>query len=890
MKPDSGGSERPLLRPGVRQEVDEELSFHVEMRARELIAGGMDAEAARAEAVRRFGDIDRVNATCRRIGRRRDRDMRRTAYFSELRHDVSYALRQLRASRGFTLVAVLTLAVGIGATSTIFGAVHAVLLRPFPFGDPDRVMLVSETWQGEPSAISAGNFVDYREQATAFEHLAARRYSSFNLAEGDEPERVVGARVSHGFFDVFGAEPMLGRVFLPEEDQPGNERVVVLSHRLWQRRFGSDPGRVGRQILMNGVSHTVLGVMPQALDFMNDTEDLWVPIAFTRLELEARDEHGLEGYGLLAPGVTPERAQAELERITARLVERFPLDNGGRSARVTSFVDLLVQSSRERLLILQGAVGLVLLIACANVAGLLLARGAARRQELAMRSALGAGRGRIVRQLLTESAVLALAGGAAGLVLAYWGVQALVAGSPPGVPRLEQARIDPVVLAFTLLAALASSVLFGLAPALRAARPDLYETLKEGGRTGGSAVRDRVRSVLVAAEVALALTLLAGAGLLIRSAIHLQRVDKGFDPAGVLTARLTLPAARYGDPALAASAFDRVLEELRRAPGVESAAIGSTAPLGPCCSSNGLIPEGRPLSTESVVNSLSRFITPAYFETLRIPLVSGRLFTERDTRLAPLVMIVNEELARRAWPGEDPVGKRVVCCEGSPDDPMWKTVVGVVYDTRAQGPGVEVQPEFYLPIAQVPPEAWDWTERSMTIVARTPGDPAALSSAFRAAVGAVDPSLPLYRIEPLEESLRASVAQSRFNTLLLTTLGLAGLLLAAVGIYGVIAYFVGQRAHEFGIRMALGATARDVVLLATRHGLFPLLAGLAAGLAGAFAAARVLRNSLRGTTSADPVASLAAVLVMVAAALLAMYLPARRAARRVDAASVLRAS
>ncbi|HEX7091045.1 MAG TPA: ABC transporter permease [Longimicrobiales bacterium] len=837
-----------------------------------------------------FRDIERVKAECRRIGHQRERDMRRAEVLSELRQDVLYALRQLRAAPAFALVAVLTLALGIGATSTIFSAVRAVLLRPFPFGDPERVMLLSEVWQGRSSNISAGNFVDYREQARVFEHLAAVQYASFNLTEDDLPERVVGARVSHGFFDVFGARPMLGRVFLPEEDVPGKERVVVLSHRLWQRRFGSDAGIVGRQILMNGVGYTVVGIMPAAFDYMSDTEDLWVPLALTPQQLAARDEHGLEAYGLLAPGVTPERARAEVELIAARLVERFPQENGGRTARVEPFVELLVQNYRQRLLILQGAVGLVLLIACANVAGLLLARGTARRPELAVRSALGARRGRIVRQLLTESAVLGLAGGAAGLLFAYWGVRALVAGSPPGVPRLEQASIDPAVLGFTLAAALASSLVFGLVPALRAARPDLHEALKEGGRSGAGAVRDRVRSVLVAAEIALALTLLAGAGLLIRTSLHLQRVDPGFEPAGVLTARLTLPAARYGAPAVAARAFDRVLDELRRAPGVESAAVGSTAPLGPCCSSNGLVPEGRPLSIESVINAYSRFVTPDYFETLGIPLLRGRLFTDRDTRQAPLVMIVNEELARQAWPGEDPIGKRIVCCEGTPEDPVWKTVVGVVANTRARGPGEDVRPEFYLPLAQVPPDAWEWTDRSMTIVARKSGDPAALAPAFRAAVRAVDPSLPLYRIEPLAQSLRASVAQTRFNTLLLTALGLAGLLLAAVGIYGVIAYFVGQRAREFGVRMALGATARDIVLHAARHGLVPVTAGVALGLAGALAAARALRSSVRGITTTDPVTFAAVVAVMIAAALVAIVLPARRAARRVDTAAVLRES
>ncbi len=888
-RPPISGRLRAIWKTSVADEVDDELAFHIEMRTRALIAQGVPPDAARAEAIARFGDIAHVNRTCREIGTRRERNMSNAELLAELRQDVGYALRQIRKRPGFTAIVALTLALGIGATTAIFGVVHAVILRPFPYIDPERVMLVSDTFRDEPSEMSGGNFNDYRRRSTAFAAMTAIDYSSFNLSLGDRPERVIGARVSHGFFDVFNARPMRGRVFLPEEDAPGREHVVVLSHQLWRDRFGSDPAIVGTSIHMNGIAYTVVGIMPADFDMMADSEVLWVPAAFTPERLAEHDEHFLIVYGLLAPGVTQAQAQEQLSRIARELAVEFPISNSQTGVVLQPLVDTIVGDYRARLYILLGAVTFVLLIACSNVANLLLARGAGRSKEIAIRTALGAGRARIVRQLLTESVLLAVIGGALGLLLAHLAMELLVAGAPTGIPRLEQARLAPPVIGFAMLIALASALIFGLAPALRTAQPDLQSTLKEGGRTDSGAPRDLVRSGLVVAEVALALMLLVGAGLLIRSAIHLGGVQLGFEPAGVLTARLALPAARYETPESAEGAYRRIVEELSRAPLVEAAAAASQAPLGPGGNSNGLIPEGRPVAIESVISSRLRIITPDYFEALRIPLRTGRGFSDRDIRNAPWVMIINETLADLAFPGENPIGKRIACCEGSPDAPSWKTIVGVVGDTRWQGPGVESTPEFYLPMAQIPPDGWEWTERVMTIIARTNGDPTTLVSAVRGAVATVDSGLPVYDIATMSERLGRSLAQSRFNTFLLTALGAIGLVLAVIGLYGVLAYLVAQRSHEIGIRMALGATARDVLVLIARQGMTLVLAGIAVGSLAAVLTTGLLRGLLFGVTTTDPLTFIGVAVVLVVAGVMASIIPARRATR-VDPTRALNAS
>ena len=806
-----------------------------------------------------------------------------------LLQDLRYAVRMLARGPGFAAVAIGTLALGIGATTAIFSVVRAVLLSPLPFAETERVTNVLETWKGRRGNVAGGMFADLRRGNRSFDRLGAVRYSNLNLAQGEEAERVLGARVTEDFFGVFGVPPLLGRVFRPEEDRPAAERVAVLSHRLWARKFGRSASVLGQTIRLDGALHTIVGVMPPAFDYTRDNEEIWVPAALSPETLASHDDHNLVVFGRLKPGVRVSQAQADASGIMAAIRREFPLEGSERDFRVQPVKDVLIEGYGERLWILFGAVGLVLLIACLNVSNMLLARAAARTRELTVRSAVGASRMRIARQLLTENVVLGLAGGALGVLLASAAVGGLIAASPEGVPRIEQAGVDVAALAFAVAVSLASSLLFGMAPVLRAARGDLQAGLREGGRgarRGGG--RDRVRTVLVAGQVALVLPLLIGAGLLIRTAMHLQRVAPGFQPHGVLTARVSLPRGAYEDPRAVSRALERVVEELERAPGVASASIASQIPIGPGGNSNGLIAEAATIDPEKAVDARLRIMTLHHLRTLGIPLVRGRAFDSRDVAGAPRVMIVSQGLAQRLWPGQDALGKRVACCEGSPQDPMWKTVVGIAGDTRSRGLGEDAYPEFYLPIAQTPAEGWDWIQRSVTLAARAAnGDAVSLAAPMRAAVKAVAPGVPSYDLRTMEERLQESLAQERFNTLLLAALGAVGLLLAAVGIYGIVSYFVARRTAEFGVRMALGATARDIFLVTARHGLPPVLFGLLAGVAAALAATRLLRAALRGVSATDPLTFCAVVLVLAAVAALATYIPARRATR-IDPSAALR--
>ncbi|MET0621092.1 MAG: ABC transporter permease, partial [Thermoanaerobaculia bacterium] len=703
-----------------------------------------------------------------------------------------------------------------------------------------------------------------------------------------EAERVVAARVTHEFFSVFGVAPALGRVFRPEEDRPGGERVAVLSHRLWTARLGGAPDVLGRPLRLNGEIYTVVGIMPKTFDYARDNEELWIPAALTAEVLANHDNHNLVVTGLLRPGVTLAEAQAEASAIMVRIRKAYPQEASERDFRIQLMREVLVENYSDRLWILFGAVGLVLLIACINVSNMLLARGTLRQRELTVRSAVGASRARIARQLFTETLALGLAGGALGVLVATAAVGALIAASPGDVPRIESAGVDGTVLAFALLVSVVSALLFGLAPVVRAARGDVQTGLRETGRGMRGGPRDRVRTLLVAGQIALVLPLLAGAGLLIRTALHLQRVDPGFDPRGVLSARVSLPRTADEDPRAVSRTLENVVEELERSPGVASAALTTQVPLGPGGNSNGLVAEAATLDITKAVDSRLRIVTAAYLRTMGIPLLRGRGFDARDVDGAQRVMIVSDSLARRLWPGEEAIGKRVACCEGSPEDPLWKTVVGIAADTRSRGLGEDVYPEFYLPIGQAPRDSWDWIQRTVTLVAKAQnGDPATLAAPMRAAVQTVAPGVPAYDLRTMNERLRESLAQERFATLLLAALGIVGLLLAAVGIYGIVSYFVAARTAEFGVRIALGATARDIVLATARHGLPPVALGLAAGVAAALAATRWLRATLRGVTPTDPATFAAVVVVLAAAAALAMWAPARRAAR-IDPSSALR--
>jgi predicted permease len=807
-----------------------------------------------------------------------------TALLQEFR----FAIRSLRRSPTLVLAVVLTLALCIGATTAVFSVVYAVLFRPLPFADPEGLLLVREVWRGSPGAMSAGNWADTRRADRLFQHLVPMQGARVNLAGADVPENVTGARVGADFFTMLGVGPALGRGFLPEEDRPGSDGVVVLSDRLWRRRFGADPGIVGRDVRIDGVPRQVIGVMPRSLDYTLYDEDLWLPIALTADRTAEHDEHYLLVLGRLKPGVTMAQVGPELDRIARDLRESFPDDNADRGLAATRLHEELVNDYRPRLFILMGAVGFVLLIACANIANLLLARATARSRETAIRAAVGAGRGHILRHALAESLVLAAAGGLLGIVTAYWGVAGLVAAGPADVPRLALARVDAPALGFVLLLTLLSGFVFGLGPAARMAAQLPQEALKEGGRTGSAGRRDRLRGALVVGEIALALVLLTGAGLLIRSAVALDDVDPGFDPRGVLVARVSLPASGYDTPERSEQAFARIAERLEHAPGVTAAGLVTVAPFEDG-STNGLSPEGRPRDIASTIQAALRIVTPGYFRTMDIGVRRGRVFTAEDRAGASLVMVINETLARQAWPGEDPIGKRVACCESAPDgSPRWKTVVGVVADVRAYGLGQAPPPEFYLPMTQAPGVAWQWIDRTMTLAVRTQGDPVALAGAMRDAVWGVDRSLPVYSIGTMDDRRTASLASSRFSTMLLTVFGGIALLLAAIGVYGVISYGVTQRSQEIGIRVALGASHGRVLRLVVGHAAALTGVGLAVGLTGALLLSRFMGGLLYEVSPTDPPTLAAGVLVLALVALAAAVVPARRAAR-VDPAVALRA-
>jgi putative ABC transport system permease protein len=797
-----------------------------------------------------------------------------------LLQNIRFAVRSLRKSPALTASVVLTLALCIGATTAIFSVVYAVLFRPLPFPNPGEILLVRTTWKDLMSSFSVGNWADVKRQQRSFRYFVPAYGESFNFAGADTPENVDGARVGADYFAMLGVQPALGRSFRAEEDSPGRADVVVLSDGLWRRRFGGAPSVVGTEVRLDGRPHTVIGVMPASMDYALFDEELWVPTAFTPQQLAEHDEHFLTVLGRLEPGVGATRAEEEMHALAGWLETTYPKENRHRDIVMAPFMEELVGDYRPRLFVLLGAVAFVLLIACANIANLLLARGAARSHEIAIRAAIGAGRGHLLRQALTESLVLAAAGGVLGLLLGYWGVIALATFGPEDVPRLATARVDWPVLAFALGLTVLSGLVFGLAPALRTAARMPHEALKEGGRTGSRAgSRDRLRNVLVVGEIALALVLLTGAGLLIRSAIALNGVDPGFDPRGVVAGRVSLPAVAYEMPEQVTGTFERIEEQLAAVPGAASAALVSSAPLEGG-NTNGLVPEGRPLDISSSINSLMRLVTPSYFATMGIELVRGRAFTLDDKRGAPLVMVINQALAREAFPGQDPIGKRIACCEPGPDGaPNWKEVVGVVNDVHARGLDEEPSPEFYLPMVQAPAAAWSWTDRTMTIAVRARGDAISLMTPLRRAVAEVDPALPLYNLGTMQGRLMDSLAQSRFSTMLLTVFGAIALILAAIGVYGVISYGVAQRTREIGIRMALGARQADVLSMVVRHGALLAGMGLAVGLAGGLALSQLLATLLFRVSPTDPPTFAGGTAVLSVVAVLAAALPARRAAR-----------
>ena len=787
--------------------------------------------------------------------------------------DIRFGVRMLWKNPGFTAIAVIALAFGIGANTAIFTVVNAVLLRPLPYSHAERLILINmvNRSQGEQGTrMSVADFLDLREHNRQFEEIAAYGSNLYNLTGSDAPEQVRGVAATARFFAALGSEAAVGRTFLSEEDRPGTEEVVVLSDAFWRRRFGGDPSIIGRSITLNDTPVTVIGVMPPEFQFPQASVEMWTSF---KLEPPARrGPYFLRGLVRAPGGMTLEQARAEMAATAAGVRQARPELNPDYGYVTVSLTDEIVGNVRAALLVLLGAVTLVLLIATANVANLLLARAAAREREMAIRTALGARRWRIVRQLLTESLLLASVGGAAGLLLALWGVDLLLALSPESLPRLQEVRLDGWVFAWTLLIALASGIIFGLAPALQSSRANLNESLKEGGRGAGeSAPRRRLRSALVVAEVALALMLLIGAGLLIKSFWLLRNVNPGIsNPEQILTMQVPLPRSRYQGDAQIAPFYKQLIERVSALPGVRQAAIVSSLPPDLLQFSDDFMVEGRPPAPgESPPIGALIFSSPDYFRALGVPVLQGRGFTEADMADEPRLAIINETFARRFFAGENPVGRRFK--QGGPDrtNNPWLEIVGVVADVKYEGLDTPVEPTFYLPTSF----------RGMFLVVNTASDPAALAPAVRNEVWAIDRDLPVARIKTMEQLMHESVAQPRFRTLLVGVFSSVALLLAAVGIFGVMNYTVTQRTREIGIRMALGARQRDVLRLVVGQGMALTLAGVALGLAGAFALTRALSSLLFGVSATDPVTFAGVALLLAAVALLACYIPARRATK-----------
>jgi len=796
-------------------------------------------------------------------------------------NELRFAFRQLLKNPGFTAVAVLTLALGIGANTAIFSLIHATLLRALPFPDADQLAVI---W-AENSGASASqttlppanaDVAEWRNQSDSFARVAAFNPGAADLADTGEPERVGAAGVTAGFFETLGVVPLLGRTLTPEEEEPGGPPVALISHGLWQRRFGGDPALVGKAIPINGGQRTVIGILPAGFDFPRGAEwpaffpfagrtDVWVPLAYRATEdgsgwsnWQSHQERGLAVIARLKPGTGTRQAQSELEVFAARRAKDHPESHQGIRLRLLSLREQLTGKSHAALLLLFSAVGLLLAIACVNVANLLLARGVARQQEMAVRAALGAGRGRLIRQLLTECALLAALGGGLGLVVAATCLKVFLHLNPGGPSRLNEASLDPLVLGFLALIALVTSVGAGLLPALRASKFDLRNSLSEGGRSGGGVVRDRVRGWLVFAEVALALVLLTTAGLVARSLLRVLAVQPGFRSDSVLVFDLNARPTAF---------FQQLTARLQALPGVRAVGAVSYLPLGGGDNAVRFTVEGEPpFSPGNEPSAQRRCATSGYFAALRIPLLQGRVFTAGDSDDQPKVAVINEVMARQYFAGRDPLGRRLMAAGA------WRTVVGVVSDVKSSSLETRVPPQFYLPHAQEP-----W--RPMTVVVHAEGGPLPAASTIRREVSSLDPQLPVAKMRTMEQVVSDSTGVRRFTVALLTFFAGSALLLTMIGIYGVMAFLVELRRREMGIRMALGAQRRDVLYLVLGQGMRPVAMGAAAGLIGSLAASRLIASQLYGVSSADPLTLAGTLTLLVLAALAACWLPARRVSR-----------
>lgn len=879
-------------RRAMEREADDELRFHLEMEAAARQGRGLDTDAAHTEAARLFGGIEATKEALR--------DARGGNGAENAMKDLRYAVRALRRNPGFTTVAILTLALGIGANTALFSVVNGVLLRPLPYAEPERLVSIRNTWEGNDdllaaiASISPAEYFDYRDRLKAFESFGVYTTAIYSLTGDGEPERLSAAAMTSDVFRVLGVAPVAGRTFTPAEDVPG-ATTVVLGYGLWQRRFGGARDIIGRSILLNGVARTVVGVMPIGFrlpEQLSDTDpaQLFVPLGLSRDSVRIRGSHYLTGVARLAPGVTPAQGSADVAAVARRFPVEFPDDYPAAmhfSGGALPLLDSVVGRVRPTLLVLIGAVGFVLLIACANVANLLLSRTEARRREMAVRTALGAGRGRLVRQLLVESVVLALAGGAGGVALAVLGTRALVALRPDEIPRLDAIGVDARVLVFALVASTLVGVVFGLLPAIQATRLDVQSTLREGTRGSSGGARQGTRRALVITEVAIALLLLVGAGLLTRSFVRLFSVDPGYRVDHVLTVPITLPSTRYPEDERVIGFFRELGRRVSALPGVTAAGGVAGVPLVAERGDLSIEIEGRPVAPgEQRRRADWQVVTPGYFRAIGMRLLRGRGIEETDLANTPGVVVINEALAKKYWANDDPIGARFRL--GGNAGPGMVTIVGVVADVRQSGLAMPAEPEMYLAHTQFRFWGGGGILRSLSLVLRTVGEPAAMTRAVRNEVAALDAQLPLGQFRTMEQVRGESVARPRFLMFLFSAFSAVAFAIAVIGIYGVIAYGVAQRRREIGIRVALGARPALVARMVVRQGLVLAGVGIVAGLAMAFGLTRFLAGMLFDVTPTDPLTLAAVAASLAVAALVASWIPARRATR-MDPVEVLRA-
>ena len=857
-----------LRREEMEQELSEELQDHLERKTREFVAAGLTPAEARRQATREFGGVEQSKENCR--------DARRVNFIEDLIHDLRFGFRMFRNSAGFALVAIFTLALGVGANTAIFSVVNGVLLRPLPFPKQDQLMMLWEKDKdGLRSNTSWATFMDWSRLNHSFTEIAAVSFWTPTYIGPNDAENLYGFRVSSAFFDLMGVKFAHGRNFLPSEDVRGNQMVVILSYGFWQRRFGGDPNIVGKAIRLGSVDNIVVGILPASFPSVlsfnpNKSADIYTPLAYNAsLPYACRNCHHLRAIGRLKEGISLAQADAEMTQISDNLYREYPADYSAAGAILTPLRDYLVGDVSTALWVLFGSVGFVLLIACVNVANLLFAWAARRQREVALRAALGARRARMVRQFLTESLLLSFLGAAFGLLLAWAGVALLQRIHLANLPRLQNIIIDGWAFAFALGVSVLTGVAFGLLPAFRSSKLDLIECLKESGKSTAGRERHGMRGLLVFTEVALALLLLTGAGLMMKSFIRLLQVRPGFDPSHTLTLSLSLWGPK-SDDAPAEAFYERVLQSVRALPGVESAGTVSQLPLGGNLDMYGVHVEGKTLANPEDDPSADRYsITPGYLRAMRIPLLRGRDFDDRDAAAASKVVLVNEAMARKFWPSEDPIGKRLRM--GDTKGP-WRTVVGVVGDVLHRALDAPQTLQIYLPNSQ-------FTDSDAILTVRASGDPTSLVPSVRSEIAALDGQVPISGVATMDEVISASIANQRFTALLFLLFGGIALLLAAVGIYGVISYGVAQRTHEIGIRMALGAKRDEVFRLIIGEAMRPAMSGAAVGLCAAFGLTRLLAGLLFGVKPTDPATYAIVLLVLVGAALFASYIPARRATR-----------